>query len=50
MSPKIPSFELSDFTKYQWTEILAQTNPKKCENYSKAFRAKAEEYQSHGDS
>lgn len=50
MSPKIPSFELSDFTKYQWAEILAQTNPKKCQNYSEAFRAKAEEYQSHGDS
>ena len=50
MSQNIPSFELSDFTKYQWAEILAQTNPKKCQNYSEAFRAKAEEYQSHGDS
>lgn len=50
MSQKIPSFELSDFTKYQWAEILAQTNPKKCHNYSEAFRAKAEEYQLYGDS
>lgn len=50
MSQNIPSFELSDFTKYQWAEILAQTNPKKCQNYSEAFRAKAEEYQSYGDS
>ncbi|MEQ8973866.1 MAG: DUF4209 domain-containing protein [Coleofasciculus sp. C1-SOL-03] len=46
MSQKIPSF----FTKYQWAEILAQTNPKKCHNYSEAFRAKAEEYQLYGDS
>ena len=50
MSQNIPSLELSDFTKYQWTDILAQANPKKCQNYSEAFRAKAEEYQSYGDS
>jgi hypothetical protein len=50
MSQDISSFELSDFTKYQWTQILAQANPKKCQNYSEVFRAKAEEYQLSGDS
>ncbi len=50
MSQDIPSFELSDFTKYQWTEILSQAHQKKCQNYSELFRAKAEEYQSYGDS
>ncbi|MGK7895154.1 MAG: hypothetical protein AB4372_16405 [Xenococcus sp. (in: cyanobacteria)] len=42
-------FDLSDVSKYQWTEILKLTNSRKCEEYSKVFREKAEEYLSSGD-
>ena len=44
MSQKTPLFDISDFSKYQWTEILKLTNSKKCEEYSQMFQAKAEEY------
>jgi Domain of unknown function (DUF4209) len=49
MSQAAPLFELSDFARYRWTEILEQIHPKECENYSEALRAKAREYQLQGD-
>ncbi|MEH2419765.1 MAG: hypothetical protein V7K48_02090 [Nostoc sp.] len=38
----VPQFELSDFEKYQWTEILDKKIPKECQNYSEEFRIKSE--------
>lgn len=49
MSKDTQLFDLSDFSKYQWTEILKLTNYRKCDEYSKVFREKAEEYRSNED-
>lgn len=49
MPKETQSLDISDFSKYQWTEILELKNPKKCKNYSQIFRDKAEEYLSNGD-
>ncbi|MEH1765276.1 DUF4209 domain-containing protein [Nostoc sp.] len=46
----VPQFELSDFDKYQWTEILDKKIAKECQNYSEEFRLKSEVYKSSGDS
>ncbi|RCJ34002.1 hypothetical protein A6769_23485 [Nostoc punctiforme NIES-2108] len=45
----VPQFELSDFDKYQWTEILDKKIPKECQNYSEEFRIKSEAYKLSGD-
>ena len=49
MSKETQSFNHTDFSKYQWTEVIKLTNPKKCEDYSQIFQAKAEEYRLNGD-
>lgn len=49
MSQATPLFELSDFTRYRWTDILEQTHPKECENYSEGFKVKSKNYQLLGD-
>ncbi len=50
MSKETQSFELSDFSKYQWTEVIKPVNRQKCKEYSKVFQAKAEEYRLNSDS
>lgn len=45
----VPQFELSDFDKYQWTEILDKKIPKECQNYSEEFRILSEAYKLSGD-
>ena len=49
MSKETQSFDLSDFSKYQWAEVLKLTNQKKCQDYSQIFKTKAEEYRLNGD-
>lgn len=44
-----PLFKLSDFDKYEWTEVLDQTSPKECWNYSKDFQKKVEVYELSND-
>ncbi|BBD66084.1 hypothetical protein NIES4072_02370 [Nostoc commune NIES-4072] len=45
----VPQFELSDFDKYQWTEILDKRISKECQNYSEEFRILSEAYKLSGD-
>jgi hypothetical protein len=49
MSKETPSFDLSNFSKYEWAEVLKLTNQKKCQDYSQIFNTKAEEYRLNGD-
>jgi hypothetical protein len=48
-----PLFDIADFEKYQWLDVLASANLKhlkQCEDYSKEFKERAKIYELNGDS
>jgi hypothetical protein len=44
-----PLFEVADFDKYRWTEILKRASLQECRSYSNEFRIEAAKHQSSGD-